>query len=193
MPPVPSPSATPSRPWKITASDIENLAVELAGLQAGIDQAEQDIAALNEATESASVTLRRRVRANEEAIAEIETTIGKLRNRIRANEEAIAEINATIGRFRNRINRLEDGAEDHEARIAALEAEQAPAPASELSPFPRVSDPARRVRAQPIARAGRPGDGWAASVGGTMTSHGSRDGSRAARSGPDRGERPRSW
>lgn len=117
-------------PVTITASDIENLANELAGLQAQIDQAEAEISALVEAAEAANIdTLRRRVRANEQAIAEIDTTIGRLRNRISANEQAIAEINATIGRFRNRINRLEDAVADHGARIAALEQVAVPLPA----------------------------------------------------------------
>ena len=52
-----------------------------------------------------------------------------MRDRIRANEQAIAEINGTIGRFRNRINRLEDAVADHGARIAALEQVAVPLPA----------------------------------------------------------------
>jgi heat shock protein HslJ/uncharacterized coiled-coil protein SlyX len=115
-------------PVEITATDIENLGSELASLQAQIDQAEAEIATLIEEVQAANIDkLRSRVKANEEAIAEINATIGRFRNRISANEEAIAEINATIGRFRNRINRLEDTAADQEARIAALEAAQAPA------------------------------------------------------------------
>lgn len=114
----------------ITASDIEALGNELASLQAQIDEAAAETAALIEAAEAANIdTLRRRVRANEQAIAEVNTTIARLRDRIRANEQAIAEINGTIGRFRNRINRLEDAVADHGARIAALEQVAVPLPA----------------------------------------------------------------
>ena len=114
----------------ITAADIEALGNELASLQAQIDQAEAEIAALIEAAEAANIdTLRRRVRANEQSIAEINATIDTLRRRVRANEQSIAEIDATIGRFRNRINRLEDAVADHEARIAALERVAVPLPA----------------------------------------------------------------
>jgi chromosome segregation ATPase len=115
---------------EITAADIEALGNELASLQAQIDQAEAEIAALIEAAEAANIdTLRRRVRANEQSIAEINATIDTLRRRVRANEQSIAEIDATIGRFRNRINRLEDAVADHEARIAALERVAVPLPA----------------------------------------------------------------
>jgi heat shock protein HslJ len=114
----------------ITPTDVEALRDELASLQAQIDQAEAEIAALVEAAEAANIdTLRRRVRANEQAIAEMDTTIDSLRRRVRANEEAITEINATIGRFRNRINRLEDAVADHEVRIATLERVAVPLPA----------------------------------------------------------------
>jgi heat shock protein HslJ/prefoldin subunit 5 len=114
----------------ITAADIEALGNELASLQAQIDQAEAEIAALIEAAEAANIdTLRRRVRANEQSIAEIDATIDTLRRRVRANEQSIAEIDATIGRFRNRINRLEDTVADHEARLAALEQVAVPLPA----------------------------------------------------------------
>ena len=114
----------------ITAADIEALGNELASLQAQIDQAEAEIAALIEAAEAANIdTLRRRVRANEQSIAEIDATIDTLRRRVRANEQSIAEIDATIARFRNRINRLEDTVADHEARLAALEQVAVPLPA----------------------------------------------------------------
>lgn len=114
----------------IRASDIEALSNELASLQGQIDQAEAEIAALIEAAEAANIdTLRRRVRANEQSIAEINATLSRFRDRIRANEEAIAEINATIGRFRNRINRLEDAVADHEERIGTLERVAVPLPA----------------------------------------------------------------
>jgi len=93
----------------ITAADIEALGNELASLQAQIDQAEAEIAALIEAAEAAN--------------------IDTLRRRVRANEQSIAEIDATIGRFRNRINRLEDTVADHEARLAALEQVAVPLPA----------------------------------------------------------------
>ena len=115
----------------ITAADIEALGNELASLQAQIDEAEAETAALIEAAEAANIdTLRRRVRANEQSIAEDSTAPSAAsRDRIRANEQAIAEINGTIGRFRNRINRLEDAVADHEARIAALERVAVPLPA----------------------------------------------------------------
>lgn len=114
----------------ITPTDVEALRDELASLQAQIDQAEAEIAALIEAAEAADIdALRRRVRANEQAIAEMDATIGRLRDRTRANEQAIDEINATIGRFRNRINRLEDAVADHEARIGTLERVAVPLPA----------------------------------------------------------------
>lgn len=115
-------------PVEIKPTDIEDLAAALEMLQAQVVQAEQDIAALAEATAVEIGQLEKRVKANEEAIVEneeaileMETTIGKLRNRINNLEDAVAEIETTIGKFRNRINKLEDTAEDHEARLLTLE------------------------------------------------------------------------
>ena len=97
-------------PVEVTGSDIAALTAALGDLQAQIDTAEAEIAALIEAAESVNVD--------------------RIRNRISANEEAIAEINTTIGKLRNRIRTLEETAADHEERIAALE-EPRPEPLSE--------------------------------------------------------------
>lgn len=109
-------------PVDITATDVAALAQELASLQAQIDTAESEIVALTEAAESANIDkLRERTKANEDAIAELETTVGKLRARIKANEDAIAELEATISKLRSRIKALEDSDADQELRIEALE------------------------------------------------------------------------
>jgi chromosome segregation ATPase len=101
---------------------VAALAQELASLQAQIDTAESEIVALTEAAESANIDkLRERTKANEDAIAELETTMGKLRERIKANEDAIAELEATISKLRSRIKALEDSDADQELRIEALE------------------------------------------------------------------------
>jgi heat shock protein HslJ len=109
-------------PIDITATDVAALAQELASLQAQIDTAESEIVALTEAAESANIDkLRERTKANEDAIAELQTTVGKLRNRIKANEDAIAELQTTVGKLRNRIKALENSDADQEQRIEALE------------------------------------------------------------------------
>ena len=104
------------------AIDIEDLAFELAGLQDQVGQAEQDIAALAAAVAAVDIErMDRRITGSENAIAEINATMGRFRNRITRLEDGVAEISTTIGKFRNRINKLEGAAEDHETRIAALE------------------------------------------------------------------------
>ncbi len=109
-------------PIDITATDVAALAQELASLQAQIDTAESEIVALTDAAESANIDkLRERTKANEDAIAELQTTVGKLRNRIKANEDAIAELQTTVGKLRNRIKALEESDADQEVRIEALE------------------------------------------------------------------------
>ncbi len=106
----------------ITASDIEVLIEALDTLQAQIDFAESQIATLNEEFSSVNVTkLRNRIAANEQAIAEINATIGRFRNRITANEEAIVRIDNTLNRFRDRIKALEENDARQDQRIADLE------------------------------------------------------------------------
>lgn len=107
---------------EITATDVAALTAALGQLQSEIDAASEEIATLTAEFESVNVSrLRNRIRANEEAIAEIQATIERFRNRISRNEEDIARIDRTIDRFRERILTLEATAEDHEERIADLE------------------------------------------------------------------------
>ena len=95
-------------PVEITATDIDRLAAGLVDLQQQIDGAEAEIAALSE--QAASVN------------------VNNLRDRIKANEQAIADIDKTIGNLRDRIKTLEGTAEDHEDRISTLESGAAPCP-----------------------------------------------------------------
>ena len=65
--------------------------------------------------------LRDRIRANEEAIVELNTTVNKLRDRIKANEEAMVRIDNTLNRCRDRSKALEDSDRAQNQRIKALE------------------------------------------------------------------------
>ncbi len=108
----------------ITATDVEVLIETLDTLQAQIDLADMQITTLNEEFSSVNVSkLRNRIVANEEAIVEINATIGRFRNRITANEEAIVRIDNTLNRFRDRIKALEETDAQQDARIKALEDE----------------------------------------------------------------------
>lgn len=128
-------------PVDITATDIAALTAMLEDLQAQIDAATEEVAALTEAAAAVNVSkFDKRLTAVEEGVAALEAkteglNVTNLKKRIAANEEAIAELNQTVDKFRNRINKLEDIAEDHEARIATLEPQS---PTSEPSPAPEA-------------------------------------------------------
>ena len=88
-------------PATVTGSDIAALTAALETLQGQIDTAEAEIATLTEAAASVNVN--------------------KIRNRIKANEDAIKQINNTIGNLKARIKANEDAIKDHEKRISAIE------------------------------------------------------------------------
>ena len=128
-------------PIDITASDVNVLVAALSDLQAQIDEATAEVEALAEETASIPVnTFDKRLTATEKDVTALENKVGNvnsknLKKRTEANEAAIAElqgkvadINKTINKLRGRIQMLEATAEDHEARIAAIEG-AAPAPA----------------------------------------------------------------
>jgi heat shock protein HslJ len=129
-------------PIDVTGSDVDALVAALGDLQAQIDEASTQVAALAE--EAASIDVNRfdkRLTATEESVAGLEKKVdgvnsNNLKKRIAANEEAIAElegkvadINLTINKLRDRIRTLEAASEDHEARISALEEAGANPPA----------------------------------------------------------------
>jgi heat shock protein HslJ len=123
----------PDTPVDVTSGDVAELQATLEALQGQIDQAETDIAALVEAAEAIPINKfdNRLTRTQEKVAALEEKTTGlnvsNLKRRISANEKAIADINNVITKLRKRIAALEAIAEDHEARIAVLE-ENVPIP-----------------------------------------------------------------
>lgn len=114
-------------PVVVTSGDVASLNEELAALQAQIDEAEAEIAALVEAAADIPINkFDNRLTRTQEKVAALEKkTEGpntkNLDRRITANEEAIANISNSLTKLRKRISTLEATAEDHEERIAALE------------------------------------------------------------------------
>ena len=115
-------------PVEITSTDITALVATLEDLQAQIDTATAEVAALEEAAKSIDVNkLDKRLSANEEAIAANKKSISNHKKRLSTNEQAIADLNKQMSNVKKRVKALEATAKDHEARIAALE-EPAPVP-----------------------------------------------------------------
>ena len=124
-------------PIDVTASGVNALLAALGDLQAQVDEATAEVEALAEETASIPVnTFDKRLTQTEKDVTALEKKVGNVnsktqKKRIDANEAAIAElqgkvadINLTINKLRSRIQALEATAEDHEARIAALETPQ---------------------------------------------------------------------
>ena len=129
-------------PVEITASDIEALAETLTNLQAQIDQAEADVAAVAETTASIPVNkFDKRVTKVENSVAALETktdglNVANLKKRLTALESAVAdlqrqmdnvkknltELKKTDDNLRKRTKALEDENKAQDERIAALEA-----------------------------------------------------------------------
>ncbi len=122
------------QPVEITATDIEALAEELASLQAQIDQATADVAALSEAANSINVKkFDKRVSAVEEGVAKNEQKLGKVNfnkveKRLTAAEKAIADntaavaaVDKAVAKLRDRVKAAEKTLADHEKRIKAIE------------------------------------------------------------------------
>ncbi len=127
-------------PVDITESDIETLVATLGDLQAQIDEASAEVAALAEATASIPVNkFDKRVTQVEKDVVKLQDKtkglnvdgmkgrISELELETASQAEKIASINLTINKLRDRIKVLEATAVDHEDRIAALEASQTPA------------------------------------------------------------------
>jgi heat shock protein HslJ len=114
-------------PVDITASDVDALVATLADLQAQIDEATAEVAALAETTANIPVNrFDRRVTSLEQRVTRLEERMGdvnpvNLRSRVAALEETTARLDRTVDRFRDRILALEAASADHAARIAALE------------------------------------------------------------------------
>lgn len=125
-------------PVEITATDIEALAETLANLQAQIDQAEAEVAALATLADSIDVNrFNRRLNGVDERVTQLEKQVGSvnvtnLRSRVVALEETTARLDRTIDRFRDRILALEESDKAQNRRIRALEdLVPVPSPASE--------------------------------------------------------------
>lgn len=125
-------------PIDVTMSDVETLVSVLGDLQAQIDEASAEVAALAEAAASIDVNrFNRRLNGVEESVAQLQEQVGgtnvvNLRRRITALEETTARLDRTIDRFRDRIIALEESDKEQNQRIKALEdLVPVPAPASE--------------------------------------------------------------
>jgi heat shock protein HslJ len=114
-------------PVDITASDVDALVATLADLQAQIDEATAEVAALAAATADVDVNrLDRRLDGVEGQVDELEALVAgissaNLRRRITTLEETVARLDRTVDRFRDRILALEAASAAHEGRITALE------------------------------------------------------------------------
>lgn len=121
-------SGDAATPVEVTTDDVAALQATLEDLQAQIDVAEAEIAALVEA--AAGIPLDKMenqlTRTQEQVTALEKKTEGpsnkKLDKRVTANEQAIANISNSLTKLRKRITALEEAELDHEERIAALEA-----------------------------------------------------------------------
>jgi len=120
----------------VTTSDVDALVATLGDLQAQIDAAAAEVAAV--AAETAAIPVNRfdkrvseverRADTHGRRITELERTteglnVQGLQRRISALEETVTRLDRTIDRFRDRILALESTAQDHEQRLAALEAQ----------------------------------------------------------------------
>ncbi|MEX1296831.1 MAG: META domain-containing protein [Candidatus Limnocylindrales bacterium] len=123
-------------PIDITMTDVEALVATLGDLQAQIDAASAEVAAVAEETAAIPVNrfdqrvsdVERRADNQGRRITEVERrteglNVQGLQRRIAALEETVTRLDRTIDRFRDRIIALEQTAQDHEDRIAALEDE----------------------------------------------------------------------
>ncbi len=120
-------------PVEITASEVAALVTELESLQAQIDTASDEVAALTKEVASADIKkLDKRVAAVEDDVKALEKktkglNVDNLKKRIKTNEEDIAGLSKQMSKVKNRLKALETTSKDHEARITALE-EPAPVP-----------------------------------------------------------------
>lgn len=120
----------------VTASDVDALVATLGDLQSQIDEAAAEVAAV--AAETAAIPVNRfdkrvsdverRADTHGRRITELERrteglNVQGLQRRISALEETVTRLDRTIDRFRDRILALESTAQDHEQRLAALEAQ----------------------------------------------------------------------
>jgi heat shock protein HslJ len=120
----------------VTASDVDALVATLGDLQAQIDAAAAEVAAV--AAETAAIPVNKfdkRVKTVESEVARLDKSVKQLENRtqglnvqnlgrrISTLEETVARLDRTIDRFRERILALEATAQDHEQRLAELEAQ----------------------------------------------------------------------
>ena len=116
-------------PVDITASDVDALVATLGDLQAQIDEASAEVAAVAEATANIPVNrFDRRLGRAEDRVERLEGRLAdvnpvNLRSRVATLEETVARLDRTIDRFRDRIVALENADKDHEARLKALEDE----------------------------------------------------------------------
>ena len=120
----------------VTVSDVEALVATLGDLQAQIDAASAEVAAVAEETANIPVNkfdkrvkdVERRTDNQGKRITEVERktenlNVQALQRRISALEETVERLDKTIDRFRERILALEESDKDHEERIKALEEE----------------------------------------------------------------------
>jgi heat shock protein HslJ len=121
-------------PIDITMTDVEALVATLGDLQAQIDAASAEVAAVAEETANIPVNrfdrrvtdVERRTDNQGRRLTEVERrteglNVQGLQRRIAALEETVTRLDRTTDRFRDRIIALEQTAQDHEARITALE------------------------------------------------------------------------
>ena len=120
----------------VTVSNVEALVATLGDLQAQIDAASAEVAAVAEETASIPVNkfdkrvadVERRTDNQGKRLTEVERkteglNVQGLQKRISALEETVTRLDKTIDRFRDRIIVLEEADKDHEKRIKALEDE----------------------------------------------------------------------
>lgn len=123
-------------PIDITTSDVEALVAALGDLQAQIDAASAQVAAVAEETANIPVNrFDKRVQAVErrsenqgQRITDVERktqnlNVQNLQRRISALEETVTRLDRTIDRFRDRIIALEEFDRAQEVRLRALEEE----------------------------------------------------------------------
>ena len=132
-------------PVDITATDIDALLATLEDLQMQIDTASAEVTALAEAAASINVNkFDKRLTSVEKNVTELDKKVGgissaNLKKRIEANETAIAanqgkisELNKTVNKLRDRIKALEENDVEQDARLDKLdEAVFVPTPTSD--------------------------------------------------------------
>jgi heat shock protein HslJ/chaperonin cofactor prefoldin len=104
----------------ITASDIDALMVELAGMQAQIDAQSEYLAGLDpEALNNQVAGLEASLEALQKQVNH--QNVPGLRERVKTNEAALIELTDQVSKLRSRVKTLEEEYKDLNKRVEALE------------------------------------------------------------------------